>query len=71
MNNRIELAHWFFFLSQLYKLPMPIYRAMWGFHAFEVKTVWQGQIMWFHLKQQGVKRFSRRVIGYVKRKFRK
>jgi len=57
-------------LNSLYKLPTPIYSLLWKFHAFEVNLTWHLQIMWFHLKQLGLKKFSQKVLSFVRKKFR-
>jgi len=57
-------------LNSLYKLPTPIYSLLWKFHAFEVNLTWRLQIMWFHLKQLGLKKFSQKVLSFVRKKFR-
>jgi len=58
------------FLNSLYKLPASLYSLLWKLHAFEVNLTWRLQIMWFHLKQLGLKKFSQKVLNYVRKKFR-
>lgn len=62
---------WFWFLSQIYRLPSPLYKSLWSIHAFEVKATWRLQILWFHLKQIGIKDFSKKVLNYVRKKIEK
>ncbi|WP_321391942.1 CapA family protein [uncultured Desulfuromusa sp.] len=62
---------WFKFLSSLYKLPLPVYGKLWRLHAFEVKITWRLQIMFFHLRQMGVRKFSIKLYDYAKRKISK
>lgn len=58
------------FLSFQYLLPNRIYSLLWKLHAFKSKLTWRLQIMWFYVKQLGVKKFSQKALNYVKRKFR-
>ena len=57
-------------LSLIYKLPVPMYSFLWRLHSFEVKLTWRLQIMWFHLKQLGLKKFSLEFLNYVRNKIR-
>lgn len=57
-------------MCRLYKLPAPVYSLLWKLHAFEVKLTWRLQIMWFHLKQLGLKKFSQKLQNNFKKRFR-
>lgn len=58
---------WFWFLSQVYKLPPPLYKFLWRIHSFEVKATWRLQIRWFQLKQIGIRSFSKKVLNSLKK----
>jgi hypothetical protein len=60
---------WFWFLSQVYRLPSPLYKILWQIHAFEVKATWSIQILWFQLKQIGIREFSKKILSYGRKKF--
>jgi len=59
---------WFWTLSYIYKLPMPLYKVVWKLHSFEVRKIWRIQIMWFYFKQLGIRFFARKVFSYVGKK---
>ena len=50
----------------LYKLLGPLYKGVWRVHVFEVKVTWRLQILWFHLKQVGIKGLSKKIISHVR-----
>ena len=62
---------WFWFLSQVLRFPSPLYMILWQIHAFEVKATWRVQILWFQLKQIGVIEFSKKILSYGRKKFKK
>jgi poly-gamma-glutamate synthesis protein (capsule biosynthesis protein) len=62
---------WLVFLTLTYKLPPPIYSRLWKMHTFEVKLAWRLQILWFYLKQLGIKGFSKKGLQYVRKKLKK
>lgn len=61
----------FWFLTQLYSLPAPLYRFLWCVHVFIVKFTMRIQISWFHLKQIGIKEFSKEILNYGRKKYKK
>jgi hypothetical protein len=58
---------WFNILIAIYKLPKSLYKILWKIHVFEAKSVWRLQIMWFHLKQLGLKKFLKKAMHYARK----
>ena len=62
--------NWIRLLNFTFKFTDPVYKLLWRFHSFEVKLTWRLQIMWFHLKQLGLKIFLLELFNYVKNKLK-
>ncbi|MEZ2744891.1 CapA family protein [Halopseudomonas bauzanensis] len=60
---------WFCVLSLVYRLPKPFYECLWRLHAHQTKIVWRLQIMCFHARQLGAKRYFAKVINFIKARF--
>ncbi|WP_180074661.1 CapA family protein [Acinetobacter sp. YH12116] len=56
---------WVFLLSQIYKLPMPIYKFIYQLHAKRVYFFWRIQIRFFHIRQLGLKRILTKVRSKI------
>lgn len=55
-------------LTVLYKLPGPIYKKLHQLNAIEMNSLWRLQIIFFYLKQLGLKKFSKEVSDYLRKK---
>lgn len=62
------MSAWTALLSFIYRMPRPIYNALWILHAFEVKFSWRLQIYCFQLKQLGLSSCFRKALVHVGKK---
>lgn len=58
---------WFLFLSQVYKLPPPLYKLLWHIHSVGVKAIWRLQIRWFQINQIGIICLSKKIFVSIKK----
>jgi poly-gamma-glutamate synthesis protein (capsule biosynthesis protein) len=64
MNLFIEI------LSFVYKMPPYIYIPLEKINTFVVYKIWKGQIYFFHLKQLGIMRFSKKFFSKILKKIK-